>query len=112
MTLRVVSSHKRSYEKAIAFCRGDVVEVVREDLEQPGWFWCVGPGGSEGWVYAQEFLSGLQGRVEGTRDFDAMELSVEPGDEVEGAELVGGWWLCQAPDNRSGWVPAACLERV
>lgn len=110
MRLRVVRPHQRSYEEAIAFRSGEAVCIVREDQEQPGWFWCIGPDGREGWVYAGEFLSGTQGCVQGRREFNAMELSVDSGDELLGVESVGGWWYCRAADGRMGWVPTSCLE--
>ena len=43
------------------------------------------------------------------RDYDARELTVTAGDDVEVHEEIGGWLRVSAVDGRTGWVPAHCV---
>ena len=107
--MRVVQTYQRVYEAPISFQTGDLLHVDREDPEQPGWFWCSGPDGREGWVRG-DALSGTSGQIRATHDYSALELSVNSGDTGEALEAFGGWWRCRLPDGQEGWIPAACIE--
>ena len=47
-----------------------------------------------------------------TRDYDAVELSVEPGDELAVHGALAGFLWVTAADGRSGWVPAEHVRIV
>lgn len=107
--MMVRSTHVATYASPIAGGAKDPVAVGHEGPEQPGWWWCCGPYGREGWIH-ESFLDrhGMTSRL--ARQYDAMELSVEPGQGVEVDEVVGGWAWCRTTDGRSGWVPVSVLS--
>jgi hypothetical protein len=45
-----------------------------------------------------------------TRDYDATELNVEPGEVLEGVLTTSGWLLAGSPAGQPGWVPLECVE--
>jgi hypothetical protein len=106
---RVTARYERVYPDPIVMQVGDEVRVEREDEEAPGWWWCVHPDGRSGWVPEAYFVRGGSVGV-AQRDYSAVELTVEEGEEVALGELVNGWyWVTNAAGER-GWVPAANLE--
>ncbi|NLG65908.1 MAG: hypothetical protein GX537_09920 [Actinobacteria bacterium] len=107
--LRVVAAHRASYGNPISLRAGDRVIAGRRDTTWPEYLWCTGPDGREGWV-PERFLSTEAGGVVAARDYDAAELTVEPGDLLGLIDQVGGWYLCAARDGRRGWVPAGCVQ--
>ena len=102
--VRVVTAWTAHYTDPIAVRAGDPVTVGRADDEYPGWRWCTGPDGREGWM-----LEALLDRtVEPARarvDYDARELSVVVGDELEVVETRAGWIRGRAADGAVGWIP-------
>ena len=69
-----------------------------------GWTWCSDARGRAGWV-PQEWMRREAGGWAITRDYDAVELSVEPGDELTVHGALAGFLWVTAADGRSGWVP-------
>ncbi len=108
---RVTARYGRVYPDPIVMQAGDEVRVEREDEEAPDWWWCVHPDGRSGWVPEGYFTRGGSVGV-AQRDYSAVELTVEEGEEVALGELVNGWyWVTNAAGER-GWVPAAHLELI
>jgi hypothetical protein len=110
IVLTVVKPHRASFDYNVTFSRGDRVEVGREDLEMPGWFWCRDGRGVHSWV-PEEYLErrGDSGII--TEPYDTLELTVEHGETLEYITEVKHWTLCKAGDDRVGWVPTANLRR-
>ncbi len=124
----MVDAHVASYEDPIAVSKGDRVLLGRRDDQYPGWIWCIGPGGREGWT-PEQFLSldagegatrsagegeavtdereASAGEAVATVDYDARELTVTAGEELTVADEVGGWLLCERRNGERGWLPAA-----
>jgi SH3-like domain-containing protein len=106
--VRVRIDYVAQYPNPIRGRTGQSVTVVRRDSEYPEWVWCIGPDGREGWVP----LIVLQINEEDAvlvRDYDARELSVNAGDDVEVHEEIGGWMRVSSADGHTGWIPAHCL---
>lgn len=105
----VRAAHLAAYASPIAGQAGDPVDVRHEDPEQPGWWWCCGADGREGWVH-ESFLvrDGATSRL--ARRYDAVELSVDAGEAVDVVEIAGGWAWCRAADGREGWLPISLLD--
>jgi len=107
----VVSAHAASYSDPVKVNAGARVILGKVDADNPEWRWCIGPDGKEGWIQrsfytdADETHGVLQAVI--VRDYDAMELTVTPGAELEVIETAGGWHYCRAGDGRTGWVPIA-----
>ena len=107
MLVTVVQDYTAQYQDAIAGRAGEQVRVDHQDDEYPGWWWCSGPNGKEGWV--PEAYLNLHGH-EGTllRDYAAHELSVNTGDQVAVLEQIAGWSRVTDQRARTGWVPTHC----
>ena len=103
---RVIRSWRLSYDPALSVRAGDRVTTGREDDEYPGWIWCENASGLGGWLPSL-ILDG--NRI--TQDFNAMELSVDPGDTVEVLENCLVWTLARRRDGVSGWLPSTHLAR-
>ena len=94
------------YPDPIKVLAGQKVRVGGEDEEYPGWKWCKGPDGREGWVPA-ELLSEAKGEATVLEDYSAQELSVREGEEVEVEDARHGWLRVQNANGDRGWIPAS-----
>jgi hypothetical protein len=137
-----VAAHKASYEDPIDVRRGDRVLVGRRDDGFPGWAWCIGPDGREGWM-PEVYLTlgpppqspgrpprtapqgsdsqaggaaivrlpppGREGVAFAAVDYDAREMTVEPGTELTVTAGAAGWLLCEREGGGRGWIPAAAV---
>lgn len=87
---------------------GDRVRVGADDPEFPGWRWCTGPDGRQGWVPQQ--LLQLQDSYATVRgDYTTQELSVAAGAEVVVHRVLAGWVWVSVQDGQAGWVPQTCI---
>lgn len=106
----VVKAYRRPYEDPIAVGAG---EEVTPDFAKPsdigGWVWCTARDGRSGWTPEKWLVhEGSGWRV--TRDFDAIELTVVPGEELELAFEESGFYWATRNDGESGWVPCECVS--
>jgi SH3-like domain-containing protein len=104
----VVREYAAQYADPITVHAGDRVLVGADDPAFPGWRWCRGPDGREGWVPEQLL------RMDGSfalmlEEYTARELSVEIGADVTVRRVVDGWAWVAMPDGRAGWIPQACI---
>lgn len=104
---RLTENCTAHYPDPIRFAAGERVVVHRADDEFPGWHWCTGPDGREGWVHVA-FLSATHGEARGVRDYAATEITAPAGTSVQVLERLGEWAWVALDDGRRGWV----LERV
>lgn len=115
MQVKIEKNHEQVYPDPLSGKGGESVTCVREDIEFPGWIWCVGADSKEGWVH-QSFLEALPAGGRGPavlkEDYQAIELTVKKGDLVEAQREVAGWFWCLAADGRQGWVPADSMPRM
>jgi multidrug efflux pump len=77
--------------------------------EEPGWAYATSPDKKEGWV-PREWL-----RIEGNRgvlnrNYDATELNLEVGEQLEVTLVLDGWYFCRADDGRVGWIPQRTVK--
>jgi hypothetical protein len=87
------------------------VHFLRHDERHRGWFLGRASNGVEGFFPTDWFrLDPANARATALRDYDAMELSVEAGEEVECLAEAAGWYLVRAPDGREGWIPIESVE--
>lgn len=110
---RVVQAHRQSYADPIAFRTGERVRLTerRDVWDGHPWAWAIGPDGREGWIPLDTLEADAGGHV-ACCDFDAIELSVEPGECVRLIETRLGWCWCVGAQGRAGWVPARCLAEA
>jgi hypothetical protein len=107
----VVKDHSPQYMDPISARAGDIVHAERQDDEFPGWLWCRGQDGKQGWV-PESFLE-LRDRF-GTllRDYDARELPATTGEQMTVHEEVAGWARATNAEGRTGWVPTRSLDML
>ena len=109
--MRILKEYAAQYTDPITVRAGDRVSVGVADPEFPGWRWCTGPDGRQGWV--PELLLRLEGLgALMLEDYTARELSVPAGAEVAVHRVVAGWAWVTAQDGRSGWIPLSCIAAV
>jgi hypothetical protein len=89
--------------------RGERLRCERRETQWEGWLWCAAPDGRAGWVPEPWVeLAGEAGVM--TRDYDAAELTVAPGDVLEGVLTASSWLLAVTTSGQQGWVPLECVE--
>jgi SH3-like domain-containing protein len=110
MRCKVVKDYVAQYPNPIAGLAGQRLSIQRQDEEYPGWWWCQGPDGREGWI-PETCL-----RIDGADavllcDYDAHELSARAGEELEVHEQLLGWARATNARGQAGWLPASCLAK-
>jgi uncharacterized protein YgiM (DUF1202 family) len=46
------------------------------------------------------------------QDYDATELTVQVGQELEISDEEAGWYWCTDSEGESGWIPADHVELI
>jgi flagellar basal body rod protein FlgF len=109
--LRTTVGHRRSFERAPRVLANEVVSRDRDDEKNPGWFVGTDRNGVEGYFPSRWFeldSSGANARAK--RDYDAGELTVSAGVDVECIANESGWLLVRTDEGQEGWIPASCVE--
>jgi SH3-like domain-containing protein len=104
----IVAPYVAQYADPIRLDAGDPLIVHREDDQFPGWHWCTGPDGREGWVH-ESFFTRADGAARAVRDYSARELTVAPGATFEIHERLTGWAFGSLADGSLGWLPDGVL---
>lgn len=108
--LRTTAPHRGSFDRAPRVSAGEVVRRVRDDDENPGWFWGVTAGGVEGFFPSRWFETDPDGAsARALHDYDAMELTIEANVTVERLAELPGWLLVRTDEGQEGWIPARCI---
>jgi len=104
--VRVTTSRARDHVENSRFRAGDGLVVGHRNQQHPEFVWCATEDGHAGW--APDFHLEMTGAHEATglRDYDATELTVEPGELLDRLEEAGGWLRCRTSSGHEGWVPA------
>jgi hypothetical protein len=101
----VIKAYRRPYANPIAVAAGTLVEPDFDKFsEVPGWVWCSAPDGRSGWV-PRAWLRERDGHWQITRDYNAIELTVAEGDELDVEFEESGFFWVSARDGSRGWVP-------
>lgn len=103
----VTKPYRRPFPNPIKVRAGEVVSAdFDKETDLPGWVWCTDDRGRSGWT-PRMWLAKQESDWRITRDFDAIELTVETGLAVTvHFEEAGFYWLT-AEDGRTGWVPTS-----
>jgi hypothetical protein len=103
---RVIKAYESPYPDPIAFREGEEVRVGQEfkgDPDWKDWVWCEGNNGNKAWVPKQYInIDGTKGIF--TRDYNAMELSVQVGEVLSVYEIVNGFGMSEKTSGVRGWV--------
>ena len=109
MPIEVIKAYVSSYPDPIGFDAGATVNVVREDSEYPGWFWCRVPSGKEGWVH-RSFLAGTVGATTSVEAYSARELTVTGGERGSVVRSLDGWAFVRLDSGEEGWLPSSHIR--
>ena len=111
---RVVKEYQTPYPDSIPFRQDEEVEIKREFTEDPDWkdwIWCEGANNNSGWVPRQYVKqSGARGVL--LKNYDAKELTVQPGVVLVVHEILNGFGMSRDPDGNMGWVPMKVMEEA
>jgi hypothetical protein len=109
----VTKDYKSPYPVPIVFQKGEKVKVEQEFKEDPdweNWFWCEGNSNKKAWVPKQYLdIAGVTAKID--RDYNAMELSVQVGEELVVYEIVNGFGMSEKTNGIRGWVPMKNMEQ-
>ena len=111
--VRVIESRPRDHVRNLSVQEGDVIGVGHRNQQYPG----------DALVHPRERVLRLDGGVllrvhqphRGRRQasaYDAAQLTVFEGEELDVLDVVGEWLLCRNDRGIQGWVPRRILEDV
>lgn len=96
----------------LSLIQGQVVSMGPPDPGWSGWVWVTAEDGRGSHVPEDICQQAGAGAAVILRDFQARDLSVHGGDEVESLDEVDGWHWCRREDGTEGWLPAYLLREV
>jgi len=101
----VVKAYERPYENPIVVRAGDsVTPDFDRATDIPGWVWCTASDGRAGWTPHAWLVRNPDGwRID--RDFNAIELTIEPGEALDVLKEESGFYRVAKSDGETGWVP-------
>ena len=89
--------------------KGTVLRLRHHSDEKPGWAYGVSPDEKEGFVPRQWLkIEGNKATLQ--RDYDATELNLEVGDQLEVTMVLDGWFFARRPDGETGWIPERAVK--
>ena len=107
--IKVTKAYSRSFPNPPKARAGETVEFQRLDDKNPAWFFGRDASGAEGYFPVEWFNIDEGNRTAiALRDYDANELSIQPGDAVEVKEEYGQWLLVKR-QGEMGWIPKECV---
>jgi hypothetical protein len=107
----VIRDHEGGHPNPIRFGADEVLRWERRPTEWEGWLWCTDAKGVTGWVPGA-YVAKLDAALCRTlREYDATELPVNLGDELDVHFAESGWLWCTTADCRKGWVPESHVSQ-
>lgn len=102
-------AYLRPYPDPIRVKAGAVVTPDTSRItDVVGWVWCKDADGRSGWV-PEAWIDRSSGVCRMRSDFDALELTVTPGDRLILHFSESGFLWVTDEKNESGWVPDGCV---
>jgi hypothetical protein len=110
--VRVIESRPRDHVRNLSVQEGDVIGVGHRNQQYPEMRWCTPESGYSGWMAESyfEYTSPTEAVVK--KAYDAAQLTVFEGEELDVLDVVGEWLLCRNDRGIQGWVPRRILEDV
>jgi phosphinothricin acetyltransferase len=107
----VIESYSVAYPNPIKLRVGELVKIEKwepRDSAWAGWAYCESSQGVKGWV-SQTYLMVNGSIAKVIKDYDATELAVQVGEEVDIIQEEFGWLRIQNAKRDQGWVPKTVL---
>ena len=104
---RVIEAYQSPYPEPILFQAGERVEIGEQfsaDPDWENWVWCKGQNGQQAWVPLQYLIIDA-GQGVFKHSYNALELSVNPGEVLSVYEEINGFGMAEKADGSKGWVP-------
>lgn len=105
---KVNTTYLAGYAEPLSAQRGETIFFKRRDPQLTGWVWCESASGGRGWV-PESWIVIRENALVLERDYSAIELSVDSGEELCVDTVESGWGWAHTDDGREGWVPMTCL---
>ena len=101
----VVKAYARPYADPISVAAGEsVTPDFARHTDIAGWVWCTAMDGRSGWT-PRNWLALTDGAWRIDRAFNAIELTIAPGEVLDLAFEESGFFWATKQDGESGWVP-------
>jgi 4-hydroxy-tetrahydrodipicolinate synthase len=107
-TFRVLKGYEAEFAEPWSARVGDRLRFERRPTAWPGWIWCTAADGTSRWV-PERWVTLERDTCVFTRDYTAVELTVQAGDRLTVEGVESGWAWAATEDGRRGWVPLECL---
>jgi hypothetical protein len=107
----ITQEHRASFDYALVVEKGDIVEIGKEDMDSPGWYWCKGPDSVEAWVpETYLFIDGERGLLK--QPYNSTEHSVVRDEVVQYLGDTMGWMECLDRNWKYGWIPLHKAQKI
>ncbi|MGH8428444.1 MAG: hypothetical protein ACRES7_10770 [Gammaproteobacteria bacterium] len=101
----IVKRYERPYADPIAVAAGEsVTPDFARHTDIAGWVWCTAKDGRCGWT-PRHWLTEVDGAWRIDRAFNAIELTIVPGEVLNLEFEESGFFWAVKQDGKSGWVP-------
>ena len=112
MRVLVTEPYQRPFDDPLVVGAGEPVEP---DFDRPtdieGWVWCIAGDGRCGWTPRSWLVQAADGWYV-DRPYNAVELTVNPGEVLEVEFEESGFCWATGEDGRSGWVPSHVVTAI
>lgn len=102
-------AHKPETDINLHLKAGDRLKWVERSTPYTGWIWCKANTGETGWV-PKIWLEFDGDSCIVLKDYNSTELTISPGDSLQGIITESGWLYASNQGNEKGWVPLECVE--
>lgn len=106
---KILKPHTDVPPNPIVAKKGDQGTIIQYDSrpEWKGWIQCSLDDGQTGWI-SNSYLRIEAKRVTFTSDYNALEIQVETGENVEILREDNGWAWIRKTNGIEGWIPCQC----
>jgi hypothetical protein len=105
----VTTDYASAFSDPVKINDGEALLLRRRETVWDGWLWCTTEEGKSGWI-PESFVDTAGDTGKANRDYDATELTVLAGDELDILDEESGWAWCRNSLGTFGWVPLDNLK--
>jgi len=114
-TMRIITidNHQSEFPKPLQLKKGEKVKIEDKQTEFAGWVWAITDGGNSGWT-PEPFLDLKWDDKTAivNQNYNAHELNVEVGEELEFLDEVNEWLWVRRDSGEHGWIPKAIAKPI